>query len=152
LAPSSTAAPPSAEPTAVSALEPAAGARPKVAEETAAGAEAECLSDWITIDGEESLPTQCDEAAPMVDVAAVPDDQRAIEDAALKRAAEIGGLEYAPRIPQVRPEPPPVTKKANRTNRTKTALAKWPADPPPKCGSKRAKWRYVNRVPTWYCR
>jgi hypothetical protein len=119
--------------------------------ETRTSASPACPRDWIAVEGEEPLPTQCDEAAPLIDLAALPDKQRAIEDAALERAAEIAGLQFAPRTPQVRPDPPPVIKKASRSR--KTALAKWPSDPPPKCGSdKRAKWRYVNRVPTWYCR
>jgi hypothetical protein len=152
LAASSTASTgPAAEPNTVVAV-PAPPAAHHDVEETAAPAPAaDCPRDWIAIEGEEPLPTQCDEAAPLIDVAALSDEQRALEDAALERAAEIAGLEFAPRIPQVRPDPPPVTKKASRSR--KVALAKWPADPPPKCGSsKRAKWRYVNRVPTWYCR
>jgi hypothetical protein len=152
LGPSSAAAtPPAAEPSAVVPVKPATPPTRQDAEETTSAAPgAECPRDWIAVEGEEPLPTQCDEAAPLIDLAALPDEQRAIEDAALERAAEIAGLEFAPRVPQIRPDPPPVTHKASRSQ--KTALAKWPADPPPKCGDKRAKWRYVNRVPTWYCR
>ena len=152
LAPSSPAPTrPAAEANAVVPAKPATPPTRKDVEEIpSAAAGAECPRDWIAVEGEEPLPTQCDEAAALVDLAALPDEQRAIEDAALERAAEIAGLQFAPRIPQVRPDPPPVTKKASRSR--KTALAKWPSDPPPKCGDKRAKWRYVNRVPTWYCR
>ena len=153
LTPSSTAPrPPAAEPNAVSPVRPTTPpARKDMEETTSAAPRAECPRDWIAVEGEEPLPTQCDEAAPLIDLAALPDRQSAIEDAALERAAEIAGLQFAPRIPQVRPDPPPVSKKASGNR--KTALARWPADPPPKCGSdKRAKWRYVNRVPTWYCR
>jgi hypothetical protein len=155
LAPSSPAPTrPAAEP---NSLVPAKPAPPPTRQDvvgettTTAAPGTECPRDWIAIEGEEPLPTQCDEAAPLIDFASLPDEQRAIENAALERAAEIAGLQFAPRIPQVRPDPPPVTKKASRSR--KTALAKWPADPPPKCGAnKRAKWRYVDRVPTWYCR
>jgi hypothetical protein len=153
LAPSSPAPTrPAAEAKAVVPAKPATPPTRKDVEEIpSAAAGSECPRDWIAVEGEEPLPTQCDEAAALVDLAALPDEQRAIEDAALERAAEIAGLQFAPRVPQVRPDPPPATNKANRGR--KTALARWPADPPPKCGSsKRAKWRYVNRVPTWYCR
>jgi hypothetical protein len=110
---------------------------------------AECSRRWIAIDGEELLPAHCGEAGALLDLAAVPNEKRTLKKAALDRAAEIAELESAPRIPQLRPEPPSVTQDPRR----KIALAKWPTNQPPKCGSgKRAKWHYVNRVPTWYCR
>src|SRR5688572_6504150 len=119
-APSSPAAtPPAAQPNAVIPVKPATPPTRQDGEETTSAAPGpECPRDWIAVEGEEPLPTQCDEAAPLIDLAALPDEQRAIEDAALERAAEIAGLQFAPRVPQIRPDPPPGTKKASRSQKT----------------------------------
>jgi len=66
---------------------------------------------------------------------------------------EMTALQAAPPVPQARPEAPPAPREAARTRKsTRVARAAWPADPPPKCGRKRARWRYVKDVPTWFCR
>jgi hypothetical protein len=66
-------------------------------------------------------------------------------------AAEMTALLVAPSIPQARPDAPPARRQAARKS-TRVARAGWPSDPPPKCGKKRARWRYVKDVPTWFCR
>jgi hypothetical protein len=139
-----------ASPRSAPTVKPAGRPAGEEAEETASAAPgAECPRSWIAIEGEGPVPTQCDDGAALLDVAAVPDEQRALEKAAFERGAEIAGLEFASRTSQVRSEPPAVTQTASR----ETAPARWPADPPPKCESgQRAKWHYVDRVPTWYCR
>jgi hypothetical protein len=150
LPPASAAPPrPGTERDTVSPVRPAAPPARKDAEEIAfAARDSECPHGWIAMEGE-GPPRQCDKAAALLDIVAVPDELRPVEQAALERAAEIAGLEFAPGIPHARPEPPAITQNPTQ----KTTLAKWPADPPPKCGSReRAKWHYVNQVPTWYCR
>jgi hypothetical protein len=81
----------------------------------------------------------------------VTSDQSALDEAAVERASEEAGLQFVARLPLARPdyEPPPPPR---RKNVTKSGASR-PADAPPKCGGKkRAKWRYVNKVPTWYCK
>jgi hypothetical protein len=111
----------------------------------------ECPRAWVSVEGAtETAHPDCVQAAPpLADVAAVEEDQRALGEAAVERASEIGGLEFVARLPQARPEPPP---KPIRKTVAKKRRGDWPSDPPPNCGSKRAKWRYVDKVPTWYCR
>ncbi len=69
-----------------------------------------------------------------------------LPDAATHQATMVMGL---PRLPSARPTPPAKTTKASSTARRS---GKGPSDPPPKCGSKHAKWRYVKGTPTWYCK
>lgn len=114
-------------------------------------AQADCPRDWIRLDGIGEVPAGCGDAAALIDLAAVPEGQRAIEDAALERASELAGLQFAPRIPKLRPEPPP-TARAKKSTRSRKTAASWPAGSPPDCGRKYARWRYVDKVPTWYCK
>lgn len=108
-----------------------------------------CPRDWVAVDGSNASggpSAGCrDPASP--ESAALADDQQALDQAALERASEMAALQFVPRIPLPRPDPPPATAR-----RTTAKRANWPADPPPNCGTKRAKWRYVSKVPTWYCR
>jgi len=125
-----------------------AGKRSSVWEKGAAA----CPRDWVAVStNPDGSPAECAEAAPSVTtLAMVETDQAAIDEAAIARATELAGLQFAPRIPQARPEPPKA--KPVRTATRKGARATRPADPPPNCGKKRARWRYVKSVPTWYCK
>ena len=51
-------------------------------------------------------------------------------------------------VPRPRPEPPAAVKKPTRTR----TAARGKLGPPPNCGKKYARWRYVNKQPTWYCK
>ncbi len=53
-------------------------------------------------------------------------------------------------IPKARPEPP-ANAVAKPKARKRTA-ARGKLGPPPNCGKKYARWRYVNKRPTWYCK
>jgi hypothetical protein len=106
----------------------------------------ECPRDWLNT-AEARQPATGDlNCAETAAVSAQPGaEQRALEEAAADHASEIAALQFVPRIPVARPDPPPRPRKTGRK-------ASWPADDPPNCGKKRARWRYVNDVPTWYCR
>jgi hypothetical protein len=113
---------------------------------------ADCLGGWIKLDGIGEVPVFCDEAAALIDLAGVPEVQGAVEDAALERASELAGLQFAPRIPLARPEPPP---NAIKTVATSTPRSSWPAEPPPNCGTKHAYWRftdYTTGTKEWHCK
>jgi hypothetical protein len=62
------------------------------------------------------------------------------------------------RLPIARPANPPkaLTKAAaDRPVRTRRGSSSWPSDPPPNCGSKRARWRYTDRkkgTKVWFCK
>ena len=124
---------------------------PVAAEETAAEPAivgslppTECPRDWVST---EAAPYggPCEQLAALVPETANAEAQRRLEQAAADRATETASLQFVPRIPKARPEPPAQPRKTARK-------AGWPADDPPNCGKKRARWRYVNDVPTWYCR
>ena len=152
--------PPPAEPAAAEAPPMAAPPPPPLAPAEAAAAAApsplladtaDCPRDWVAVNGT-ALPgdaaAECAAAPALEELAAVESDLDALDAAAMERAAEAAGLEFAPRIPKARPDPPPPPRKSAR----RTARANWPSGPPPDCGKKYARWRYVNKVPTWYCR
>ena len=139
------------------AAPPAAPASDPVAAVSDAGVAAvwdenavECPRDWVAgQDGE--IPPGCEgSTVQAVRAATTVEDRSALEEAAVERASEEAGLDFAARVPAPRPEyEPPAPRKRVVTR----AGAKRPAGPPPKCGAgKRAKWRYVNKVPTWYCK
>jgi hypothetical protein len=113
----------------------------------AAGPATECPRDWLSTD-QADIPAGCGEGAALLETVGIGADSSAVEEAAMEHAAQLAGLQFAPRIPQARPEPPARPRKAVASGKR----ASWPADKPPNCGSKRAKWRYVNDVPTWYCK
>jgi hypothetical protein len=108
----------------------------------------ECPRDWVAVEngnaaanrtaGCESVPAVADQTG----AAAGP----ALQGAVTERATQVAGLQFAPRLPQARPEPPPPTKVKARSRRGGRL------GPPPNCGRKYAHWRYVNKVPTWYCK
>ena len=105
----------------------------------------ECPRDWVSVEGQtDGRAGSCEELAALLPGDANPAEQRLME-AASQRAAEIAALQFVPRIPKARPDPPPQPRKTARK-------AKWPAGSPPNCGKKHAYWRYVSNVPTWYCR
>ena len=52
-------------------------------------------------------------------------------------------------LPRVRPDPP--ANAIKKPTRTRTA-SRGKLGPPPNCGKKYARWRYVNKQPTWYCK
>lgn len=112
-----------------------------------------CARDWMKVHGSGNAgdAAECREAAPLLpELAALETDQRALDEAAMLQASEMAGLQFAPRIPMARPDPPPVRKKTARR-----ANASWPADPPPNCGEKHAYWRFVDRkagTKEWYCK
>jgi hypothetical protein len=133
------------------------GAEPEAAQPSSTGSlwsehAVECPRDWVPVEGT-ALPgpdaQDCGKtAAPLAEVAAVGVDQGALDEAALERATEIAALQFVPRIPLARPDPP----ERPRRKASSKGRAGWPAGSPPNCGKKRAKWRYVSNVPTWYCR
>jgi hypothetical protein len=143
-APASDTGPGGSEPT-LSATVLAAGHDAVAA--AAAGPATECPRDWLPAD-QADVPAGCGEGAALLESVAIGEDKSAVEEAAIEHAAQLAGLQFAPRIPQARPEPPARPRKAVARGKR----ASWPADKPPNCGSKRAKWRYVNDVPTWYCK
>src|SRR5688572_23421435 len=104
----------------------------------------ECPRDWVGVEGQTAGAGSCEELAALLPGDANPAEQRLME-AASQRAAEIAALQFVPRIPKARPDPPPQLRKTARK-------AKWPAGSPPNCGKKHAYWRYVSNVPTWYCK
>lgn len=147
------AAPPPAAPTLAPAEISPAGSEGAAMTETASLWPEEavaCPRDWVAVDaaGQPApRPADCsDDAAVPASADAALTEHPALNDAALERASEVAALQFVPRIPQARPDPPPPSRRkaARRSN--------WPAGDPPNCGSKRAKWRYVNKTPTWYCR
>ncbi len=146
------AAAPAAEPAPPAA--PAAEAMAAAAAESDPGnppAAAECPRDWIKPGGE--TLAGCGEAAALIDFAAVPADRLALEEAALRRASELAGLQFAPRIPAARPEPPKNAIK--KVAATRKRSSSWPAGPPPNCGTKHAYWRFIDRkagTKEWYCK
>ena len=159
---SGVAAPPeaSAPPTILEQAEPPQAATAPAAEAEGEAASAslwsedavECPRVWVPGSAEAAnAPADCpDAAAALPQLAAASPDQSALDEAAVERASEEAGLQFVARLPLPRPayEPPPARPKT-----VTKAGAKRPADPPPNCGSKkRARWRYVDRVPTWYCR
>ncbi|HWT29613.1 MAG TPA: hypothetical protein VN240_01150 [Propylenella sp.] len=96
----------------------------------------ECLSG-------SAAGTACPQTAALVPEPGDPAPQPGGDEAGSEQNPELAAV--VPRIPKARPEPPPQPRRTARK-------ANWPADDPPNCGSKRARWRYVNDVPTWYCR
>lgn len=108
----------------------------------------DCPRDWVAIedaDAEGDAGGGCDDAAALVEQEAAGSvEDPALQEAVAERATEIAGLQFVPRIPQARPKAPP------RKAKTRARGSKLGA--PPNCGSKYAKWRYVNKVPTWYCK
>lgn len=107
----------------------------------------ECPRDWVAGDQAEA-PPGCQTIAALI-----PSDIEAEAEAALVAAAE----EHAatmPRVPRARPDPGPDPIREQRT-RTARADSSWPAEPPPNCGSRHARWRFVDEARTqkeWYCR
>jgi hypothetical protein len=111
----------------------------------------ECPRDWVAESGNAAGSDCRDPGAEPTTLAAVESDQSALDEAAVERASEEAGLQFAARLPMARPDykPPAPPRRKNVTK----AGASRPAGPPPKCGSKkRAKWRFVNKTPTWYCK
>jgi hypothetical protein len=112
----------------------------------------ECPRDWVAGAADAAAGDCRDPSALPQALAAAPSDQSALDEAAVERASEEAGLQFVARLPMARPDYEPPKPKARQKSVTRVG-AKRPADPPPKCGSKkRAKWRYVNKIPTWYCR
>jgi hypothetical protein len=133
---------PAAERFAVETPEP-----PKATALTADPAAA-CPRDWVAVDATADAPAHCAQAAPLVPeiTGALPADP-ALQEAVVERTVELAGLQFAPRVPQARPDAPSKPIKAKARARGKGRLG-----PPPNCGKKYARWRYVNKVPTWYCK
>jgi hypothetical protein len=106
-----------------------------------------------TVQADESMSvaeaSQVGEASPPADLTS--ERAYAWTEAPFGEERESTTLVAAPPIPQARPEAPPARRQAARRS-TRVARAGWPSDPPPQCGKKRARWRYVKDVPTWYCR
>jgi hypothetical protein len=81
-------------------------------------------------------------------------------EVAMRPAAEEPSAPAAKAAPTVAPKSRPAeapaakkteTKKASATKSTKTAQR--PSDPAPNCGAgKRARWKFVEGEPTWYCK
>jgi hypothetical protein len=146
--------PAASSPVRVAATEPGqAEPSPSAGESAAAPASvgslavADCPRDWVSVEGQPSARAgACEDMAALMINTGDPAEQRVLEEAALERATEIAALQFVPRIPQARPDPPA------RPRKTTTRKAGWPDADPPNCGKKRARWRYVNDVPTWYCR
>ena len=109
---------------------------------------AACPRDWVAVEATAEAPAHCAEAAPLVPeiTGALPADP-ALQEAVVERTVELAGLQFAPRLPQARPDAPSKPIKAKARARGKGRLG-----PPPNCGRKYARWRYVNKVPTWYCK
>jgi hypothetical protein len=128
----------------VAPLDPGNQPAPKAVADPPAPAE-DCPRDWLTTGREPGAPCP-DATSPLVETAALPDGALSPEDIAGTVPPELMDADAA-RIPKARPEPPRI-----RVKKTARVRASWPADDPPKCGKKRAKWRYVNDVPTWYCK
>ena len=112
----------------------------------------QCPRDWVA--GEDRVSEtdgpaeRCPGAAPLAEEAASPAaPEPALQEAVVERAAEIAGLQFAPRLPEARPKPPPTPAKVSSRSRRGGKLG-----PPPECGRKYPRWRYVNKVPTWYCK
>ncbi len=109
---------------------------------------AACPRDWVAVEATAEAPAHCAQAAPLVPeiTGALPADP-ALQEAVVERTVELAGLQFAPRLPQARPDAPSKPIKAKARARGKGRLG-----PPPNCGRKYARWRYVNKVPTWYCK
>jgi hypothetical protein len=109
---------------------------------------AACPRDWVAVEATAEAPAHCAQAAPLVPeiTGALPADP-ALQEAVVERTVELAGLQFAPRLPQARPDAPSKPIKAKARARGKGRLG-----PPPNCGKKYARWRYVNKVPTWYCK
>jgi hypothetical protein len=109
----------------------------------------ECPRDWISDNAATSPGSAagCQTLAALLTDAA-PDDQAALDRAASEHAEELAAL--FPRLPRARPEPP-----ARPIRRTGAVDLSWPDEPPPNCGSKRARWRFTDAERTqkeWFCR
>lgn len=161
------------------ALAPSAPAEPKGDADTSslwAEDATNCLRDWLAPQTSEPSATgttaDCDDrpTAPLATPVA-PEQPTAASEPPLVPAGEAtepegfssAALNLAPQalpsegltdgfvapVPRIRPEPPPPAVK--KPTRTKTA-ARGKLGPPPNCGKKYARWRYVNKQPTWYCK
>ena len=111
-------------------------------------AASQCPRDWLAAEGSDDATgpsPECTTAAPVIgEAVSAPPAAPALHEAVAERATQIAGLQFAPRLPQARPKSPPTKAKA-RSRRGRLG-------PPPNCGRKYARWRYVNKVPTWYCK
>jgi hypothetical protein len=138
------------QPADVATAEPAPAEGASESSSLPAAPAVECPRDWIGNDGAATTSGSsqgCRELAALL-TEAQSDDQAALESAASERAEELAAL--LPRIPQPRPEPP-----ARPIRRTGSVDLSWPDEPPPNCGSKRARWRFTDAERTqkeWFCR
>ena len=109
----------------------------------------ECPRDWVAEDQSAEVPPGCQTIAALI-----PSEIEADEEEALIAAAEeLAAL--MPRVPRVRPDPGPNPIREVRRQRTARADLSWPDASPPNCGSKHARWRFVDEARTqkeWYCR
>ena len=119
----------------------------------------DCPRDWMAVDSPGNYgdgPVDCGGTAVLLQ----PDnillgDQLALSSPASEPVDdEAAALQFAPAIPKIRPKPPARKQATRKTARKSTRKAKsgWPSEPPPNCGDKHAYYRYINKVPTWYCR
>jgi hypothetical protein len=126
----------------------------------------ECPRDWVAVEGEAgprpagcaslaSLVTQSEPQALATLRKALPErvlDLTAMAPAIPVPASAKGGPDAPEAVASAEPDPaPPPKRAAKASNRS----ASWPAEPPPDCGSKHARWHYVqghSGKKEWYCK
>ncbi len=113
-----------------------------------AQAAVECPRDWLA--DQAGASGNCETIVALLPLAASPDVQAALDEAAEEHALALGAA--GPRLPRARPEPGPnPIKKVSARRRA----SDWPATPPPDCGALHAYWRFVDRktgAKEWYCK
>lgn len=129
---------------------------------------ADCPRDWNSGSGLRPLGAECGKTATpstsdvamraAAEQATAPEAKQATAPAS-KPAAKVAAV-----APKARPAEASTTKKiepkAEAKTETKEAPAKKasksaqrPSDPPPNCGAgKRARWKFIEGEPTWYCK